>query len=211
MHRARVLLADDHQIFLAGLTKLLEHDFKIIGTATDGAALLNQAQALKPTLIVADVSMPELSGIEVTRLLHEWLPDVKIVLLTVHADPAIANDAFAAGATAYVLKQDAPEVLLKAMRDALRGKRRFPPSYVSTARAEPTTETQSTSDPHISLRQRQIVTSMAQGRAVKQIAAELHISPKTVEFHKYKLMRNLGVQNTAQLIAIAVRNGWILP
>src|SRR5437868_4473536 len=122
MARPRVLLADDHRMFVAGLATLLESDYDIVATVYDGAALVTQAQRFKPALVVADVSMPELSGIDATRLLHQALPDLKIVLLTMHSDTELAEEAFSAGAAAYVLKRDAPDVLMTAMRQVLSGK-----------------------------------------------------------------------------------------
>lgn len=207
MSRPRVLLADDHRMFVAGLKTLLDTDFDIIGAVYDGSALVREAQALRPALVVADVSMPELSGIEATRLIHQTLPDLKIVLLTMHSDPQLAREAFSAGAAAYVLKRDAPDVLIKAMRQVLSGKRGIVADQQRGAAKAPSPR----GNPHgsdLSSRQIQILRLISEGYAQKQIAAQLHISPKTVEFHKYKLMRQLGVQSTAQLVAIAVRKGW---
>jgi DNA-binding NarL/FixJ family response regulator len=197
-------------MFVAGLKTLLESDYDIVATVYDGAALVKQAQRLKPALVVADVSMPELSGIDATRLLHQTLPDVKIVLLTMHSDAELAHEAFSAGAAAYVLKRDAPDVLMTALRQVLSGKSGF---VAGQQRCPPKTAGPRTmlgrSD--LSSRQVQILRLISQGYPQKQIAAQLHISPKTVEFHKYKLMRQLGVHTTAQLVAVAVRKGWTGP
>jgi DNA-binding NarL/FixJ family response regulator len=191
-------------MFIAGLKKLLDSDFEIVSTVYDGAALVREAQKLKPALVVADISMPHLTGIEATRILHDTLPETKILLLTMHSDPEMAEQALSAGAVGYVLKRDAPDVLITAMRQALSGKPRGYQQFASVAVSADTRPAK----PELTSRQVEILRLISQGYPQKQIAAELHISPKTVEFHKYKLMRQLRVQTTAQLVAIAVRNGW---
>lgn len=211
MARPRVLLADDHRMFVAGLTSLLQSDFDIVTTVFDGAALVRQAQILKPALIVADVSMPELGGIEATRMIRQTLPDARIILLTMHSDPALAEEAFSAGAAAYVLKRDAPDVLITAMKQVLSGRRDFIAGQQSTPPKRTAAKLRAASAADLTTRQIDILRLISLGYSQKQIAADLHISTKTVEFHKYKLMRRLGVQSTAQLVAIAVRNGWAEP
>ena len=205
MPRLRILLADDHQMFIAGLKKLLDSHFEIVGCVRDGAALVREAERLQPAVVVADVGMPEMNGIEATRTLTQRSSVVRIVLLTMHDDPEMIEQAVSAGAAAYVLKRDAPDILIRAIRDAVRGIRSFPRPY-SDATAAGKLPTDNAAQ--LSKRQLEIVRLISKGYAQKQIAAELHISPKTVEFHKYKMMRALGAQSTAQLVAMAFRNGW---
>ena len=211
MQRPRVLLADDHRIFLAGLQKLLSSEFDIVGTVEDGRALLAAAAKLAPDMIVVDVSMPLLNGIEAAKQLAKIVPQTKIVFLSQHADPLFAAEATRVGGAAYVLKRDAPDRLLRAMREALKTTKR---AQVHSSR----TGVQSKSRPQsvrkpadalLTARQKEIFQLAAEGKSLKEIASILNVSVKTVEFHKYRVMRILGARTNADLTAIAIRHGVI--
>jgi DNA-binding NarL/FixJ family response regulator len=192
--KPRILLADDHLMVLAGLQKLLERDFDVVGTAEDGRALLKAAAVLRPDLIVADVSMPLLDGFGAARQLAAIVPETKIVFLSMHSDSLFAAEALDAGGAAYVLKRDTPEHLITAIRKALRRKRT--PVSLSARR----------SDSPITPRQKEVLQLTADGKSLKEIAYVMNISVKTVEFHKYRLMQHLDLHTNADLIKVAIRN-----
>jgi len=209
MKRPRVLLADDHVIVAEGLRGLLEPEFELVGIVQDGHALLDSADRLQPDVIVADISMPLLNGIDAVRQIrkHGW--NIKVVFLTMHPDVAYAVSAFEAGAMGYVLKHSAPSELITAIRSALNGKTYVTPLLAGELmqfykggeykkRKEQTQLTQ---------RQREVLQLLAEGRSAREIAAVLHISPRTVEFHKYRTMEELGIKTVADLIKYAINNG----
>ena len=212
MLKARILLADDHRIFLAGLQRLLNSDFDVVGTVEDGRAVLAAAAKLAPDMIVLDVSMPMLNGIEAAKQLAKTVPQTKVVFLSQHADPLFAAQAIRAGAAAYVLKRDAPDRLLGAMREALRPTRR---PHVDSPRAGVRSKSQAKfaeprADTLLTARQKEIFQLAAEGKSLKEISSILNVSVKTVEFHKYRVMRILGARTNADLTAIAIRHGVIV-
>lgn len=200
LKRVRILLADDHQMFLAGLERLLEPEFEVVGKAGDGRTLIEAAMALQPDVVVADIAMPLLNGIEATRKLRDLAPRIKVVLLTMYGDALHVAEAVAAGAAGFVLKRDTPDDLTRAIRRVLRGELAIP--EVNGARQDRNSRI-------LSSRQREILQLVAEGHTLKEIAALLGISAKTVEFHKYRVMRILGVRSTAELTAVALRNGLV--
>ena len=209
MARPRLLLADDHQIFLEGLRRVLNCEFDIVGVVTDGLALVEAAAKLKPDVIVADVTMPELNGIEAARRILDNDPGSRIVFLTMHPEVGYAIEAFDAGALGYVVKTAAAELLVKAIREALKGNLFVGPEFMSEAvRSRLGHHPQSRHNGHALLteRQREIARLISEGRTTKDIAALLHISARTVEFHKYRAIQALGVKSVAELIQFAVRN-----
>ncbi len=206
MNRPRILIADDHVLVVEGLRKLLEDEFDVVGTVDNGRALLAAAARLKPDVILVDVSMPLLNGIDACARLRVLAPSSRIVVLTMHADPSYGAAAFEAGAAAYVLKRSATSELVRAIRAVLRGQR-----YV--ARALPAgilarTRLRGETRPgHLTTRQREVLQLVAEGRTAKQIAALLQISVKTVDFHKARLMDHLELRTTAELTRYAVQHG----
>jgi DNA-binding NarL/FixJ family response regulator len=205
MTRARVLLADDHTIVAQGIAALLKEDFDLVGTVGDGAALVEAAGRLRPDVIVADISMPVLSGLDALRRLKAAGADPKVVFLTMHADPKLATEAIRAGAAGYLLKQSAGEELTAAIREVLQGRVYLTPRIareVLAALAQPASAT----GPPLTPRQWDVLRLVARGRTLKEIAAVLHISPRTVETHKYEMMRALGVDTTAELIRYALEH-----
>jgi DNA-binding NarL/FixJ family response regulator len=211
MKRPRILLADDHRMFLAGLETLLKPDFNIVAAVRDGCALVAAAERLKPDLVVADISMPELDGIGATRQIKAALPATKVVLLTMHADTLLAREARKAGASGYVLKRDPPEILVAAIRLALKDKSHVAPVNNGSRKADAASAPTGAGIPEpgewLTSRQRELLRLTAEGRTLKEIAFMLNISVKTVEFHKYRLMRLLGARSSAELITTAIRNG----
>lgn len=207
--KPRILLADDHKIVLDGLRSLLAPDFDIVGAAADGRQLVQLAQTLKPDVIVADISMPLLNGIDAAR----QLPGVKFVFLTMHPDPSYLLRALQAGALGYVLKHAASEDLTTAIRHALRGESYVSPGLRTPAIDEMLDETKVHLRQSLELtqRQREVLQLLAEGKSAKEIGAILDISPRTVETHKYKMMDDLGVKTTAELIQHAIREGLVTP
>jgi len=208
MKRPRVLLADDHKIVTEGLKGLLEPEFELVGTVEDGRALLAAAEKLRPDVIVADISMPLLNGIDSVRQIKKAHGDIKIVFLTMHPDVTYAVSAFDAGASGYVLKHSAPTELVTAIRSALNGKTFVTPllagEFMQLAKERTSQRDELTS---LTPRQREILQLLAEGHSAKEIATVLNISSRTVEFHKYRIMKDLGIKSAAELVHYAVRHG----
>jgi len=212
MKKPRVLLADDHKIVLEGLKSLLAGEFEIVGNVEDGRVLVDQAAKLRPDVIVADISMPQLNGIEAARQIKKTDKDIKIVFLTMHPDATYAANAFEAGASGFVLKHSAPSELITAIHEAMKGR-----TYVTPLIAGDLIRTYQEGGPpekdlfkKISPRQREILQLLAEGKSGKEIASFLNISARTVEFHKYKMMEQLKIKTSAELVQYAVRHGIIL-
>jgi len=208
--RATVLLADDHAIVVEGLSALLGAEFSLVGTAADGTGLIEAAQRLRPGVIVTDMSMPGPSGIELLRRLKADAPAAKIIVLTMHADVNLAAEALRAGASGFVVKHAAGKELITAIRTVLQGARYIAPPLtdgVLAALAEGPARAAGSLTP----RQREVVTLLAQGRTMKEVAAALGLSPRTVETHKYQVMQEHGLQTTADLVRYALEYGLIRP
>ena len=206
MTRPRIILADDHRMFAEGLTKLRQADHEVVAVVEDGHALVAAVREHRPDVVVADISMPGLNGIEAARQILEDDQDTAIVLLTMHADVSYATAALDAGVLGYVLKQSEPEELSRAIGEALRGRVHVAPviaADVFRARRRGL----AVKRPDLTTRQREILRLLAQGLLAKQIGSELSLSRKTVEYHKYRMMDLLGVQTTAELIQYAVKHG----
>jgi DNA-binding NarL/FixJ family response regulator len=211
MKTPRVLLADDHKIVLEGLKNLLGNEFEIVGTVEDGRTLVAQAATLHPDVIVADISMPQLNGIEAVRQIKKTDKNVRIVFLTMHPDATYAANAFEAGASGFVLKHSAPSELITAIHEALKGRTYVTPliagDLIRTYREGVSPEKDFLKK--LSPRQREILQLLAEGKSAKEIASTLDISTRTVEFHKYKMMEQLNIKTSAELVQYAVRHGLI--
>ena len=211
MRKSRVLIADDHKIFAEGLKRLLKEDFDIVGVVADGRQLVAAAEKLRPDVIVVDISMPMLNGIDAVQQIKKVQPAIKAVFLTMHPDIAYAVRAFKEGASGYVLKSAAPDELLTAIREGLKGKTYVTPMIAGKLmRAyESGFQTRIEIDTVIKLssRQREVLQLLAEGHSVKEIAFILNISAKTVEYHKYRMMEDLDAKTTADLIRFAVKQG----
>jgi len=209
MKKIRVLLADDHRMFLAGLQKLLETEFEVVGAVEDGRELVRAALESAPDVIVADISMPSLNGIEAARQLRANGSDARVLFLTMHGDSLFVREALRAGASGYVLKRDAPDKLVIAIRQVMRKRSYMSPEVVqgiATGTYDPAAER---ALGNLTPRQREVLQLVAEGRTLKEIAAEINISVKTVEFHKSQLMQRLTVHSSAELTAIAIRHGLV--
>jgi DNA-binding NarL/FixJ family response regulator len=209
MKKPRVLLADDHKIVLEGLKSLLGDEFEVVGSVEDGRALVDQAAKLHPDVIVADISMPQLNGIEAARQIKKTDKNIKIVFLTMHPDATYAANAFEAGASGFVLKHSAPSELITAIHEAMKGR-----TYVTPLIAGDLIRNyQEGGSPgkdlfkKISPRQREILQLLAEGKSGKEIASLLNISARTVEFHKYRMMEQLNIKTSAELVQYAVKHG----
>ena len=207
----RLLLADDHALMLEGLLRLLSGEFEIAGAVTDGRAVLEEAKRLNPDVVVLDVSMPELNGIEAARRLSTIVPSAKIVFVTQQLDPAYVHAAFAAGAMAYVAKQSAAKELVEAIRMALNGRYYVTP-LVSHAEAKDNSADQNKNPVELfggelTPRQREVLQLVAEGKSTKEISMALNITIKTVEFHRNNLMDELGVRSIAELTRYAISRG----
>jgi DNA-binding NarL/FixJ family response regulator len=209
MNRARVLLADDHQMVTEGLRNLLADDFEIVGAVEDGRALLAAARKLRPDVIVADISMPQLNGIEALQQLKKHNPDVKVVFLTMHQNRAYARRALQAGAAGFVVKHSASQELVMAIHAALKGQTFITPALAGDvlhdmehgAKANKSTKTS------VTPRQREILQLLAEGKSAKEIGEILSISARTVEFHKYQMMEMHGLHSGAELMHFAIKQG----
>jgi DNA-binding NarL/FixJ family response regulator len=202
--RPRVLLADDHLLFVKSLERLLEQEVEVVGTSTDGRALLEAAEEVRPDLVLCDISMPEVDGLEATRRLVARDPEARVVILSMHTDPDHVQAAFRAGARGYVVKHAAPEELLTAVREVLRGHHFVSPGVAGQItrifREGPQT-------PPISPREREILTLVARGLGNRRIAESLFISEATVRTHLSHLYSKLGCSNRVELALYAVKAG----
>jgi DNA-binding NarL/FixJ family response regulator len=210
MGRTRILIADDHTMICAGLAKLLEPRYEVVGCVEDGVALLKAADALKPDIVLLDIGMPLLNGLDAARELKKRMPHVKVIFLTMESDSYIAAEAFRAGALGYLLKTSLPAELLQAVHDAVRGV-----SYV-TPQISRALEDRFIRDPRaldrpeqLTGRQREVLQMLAEGRSMKEIAYVLEIAHRTVRFHKYRIMEELGVATNSDLVRYAMSHGMI--
>jgi len=206
MSRHRLLLADDHMMFAQGLESLLQDQFDLLGTVNNGEELIDSTIRLNPEIIIVDISMPVLNGFDAVRRIRKEGNEAKVIFLTMHDDDALVTEAFRCGASAYVLKQAAGEELVTAIREVANGNKYISP-LIANKSSEPD-QIESQKSP-ITPRQREVLQLISRGLTMKEIAAELDISTRTAESHKYEMMESLGVDTTAELIKYAIRLGLI--
>lgn len=212
MGRPRVLLADDHRMLREAFAQLLAPSCEVIGTVADGRALLAAAATQNPDIVILDIAMPLLNGLDATRQLKRVMPQVKVIILTINEDPELAAEALRAGASSYLLKNSAVTELQQAIDSAMVGR-----SYVTPLVTREVVEILShdgdagSKKPSVNARQRQVLQLLAEGHTMKEIAKILSITPRTVAFHKYGMMKQLGVKSTAELVQFAVRLGVVFP
>jgi len=206
MLTTRVLLADDHAVVAQGLESLLKKSFDLVGVVHDGHALLDAAEKLRPDVIVTDISMPGLNGVDAIRQIRARRPGTKIVVLTMHRDTQLAVEAFQAGASGYVLKVSPADELIRAIAEVAEGR-----GYVTTLLTKDLitilleARGKAAGGTSLTPRQREVLQLIAEGRTMKEVASILNISPRTAESHKYEIMQVLGVETMAALIQYAVR------
>src|SRR4249919_1439393 len=200
----RVLLADDHNLLLGAFEKLLAPECEIVGTASDGRTLVVEAQRLKPDVVVLDIAMPLLNGLDAGRQIKQLRKEVKLVFVTMNEDSDIAAEAFRAGASAYLLKRSAASELLVAIREVMKGRSYVTPliteglvgSFMDAINRKPAHD--------LTPRQREVLQLLAEGHSMKQVAALLNVTPRTVAFHKYRMMEQLNIRSSAELIQFAI-------
>ncbi|HSZ63011.1 MAG TPA: response regulator transcription factor [Terriglobales bacterium] len=205
-HRARLLIADDHTLLAEACKSLLEPEFEVVGIVDNGRALLRLACELKPDVVVLDVAMPQLNGLDAGDQIKRLLPATKLVFLTMNMSPEVAAEAFRRGASGYIVKSSAAEELVRAIRRALRSE-----SYMSTAITKETVDFllrsggSYTEEQRITPRQSEVLQLLAEGKSMKEIAGILNLKPGTVAFHKYKMMETLGFKSNAELLQYAIK------
>jgi DNA-binding NarL/FixJ family response regulator len=208
--RARLLLADDHTLVAEACKRLLEPEFDVIGIVNDGRALMHAAAELKPQIVIIDIAMPLLNGLDAGEQVKHALPNAKLVYLTMNTSPEIAAEAFRRGASGYLPKNAAASELLSAVREVLKGH-----SYLSPLIAKDTVEFLlrkrkiRPESPHITKRQREVLQLLAEGLSMKQVAEMLKLRPGTVAFHKYRIMATLGIRTNADLLKFAIKQHMI--
>jgi DNA-binding NarL/FixJ family response regulator len=207
--RPQILIADDHPVFTESLRLLLEKSYGVIGTVSDGRALIAAASRLKPDVIVVDIGMPLLNGLDAAQRIRERLPKVKVVFLTMQDDPNLAAAALEIGAVGFVLKHSAGSELLKAIGEVLRGKSYLTPKLRSDDWVVMKQRARQFSR-ELTARQRDIVQLCAEGRPIKEIAGQLNLSEKTVEFHKHHIMETFNLKNNAEIVLFALKQGLIM-
>jgi DNA-binding NarL/FixJ family response regulator len=205
MARPRILMADDHLILLEAFKAMLAPDFDVVGIVTDGRALLEEFDRLNPDVVLLDIAMPLLNGLDAGRQLKARRRSVKLIYLTMNPDPDIAGEALRLGASGYVLKSSAAQELKQAIQEALRER-----SYITPliTRDVVGALTQSRAPRHqLTSRQREVLQLLAEGKSMKEVAAILDLTPRTVAFHKYRMMEQLRLKTSAELVKFAVREG----
>jgi len=199
-------LADDHRLLRESFAKLLEPDCEVVGAVADGRAVLEIAPRVRPDVVVMDIAMPLLNGLDAARQLKRVMPAVKVIFLTVNEDPDLAAEAFRAGGSAFLLKNSAASELLQAIRDVARGR-----SYITPLAAAGMVDDllyrpdSAKGRRELSARQREVLQLLAEGRTMKEIASILNITARTVAFHKYKMMEQLGIKSSAELVQLAIK------
>jgi DNA-binding NarL/FixJ family response regulator len=214
--KPRVIIADDHALVAEGVTKLIERDIQLVGSVADGRALVQAVEKLNPDLALVDISLPLLNGLDACRQIKKANPTVKVIVLTMHLEKHFVTEAFRAGVSGYVLKQSVADELIFAIKEVLKGR-----TYVSPLVTQNLVEQalqpapgaqpidQQAPPSHLSLRQREVLQLVAEGKSTKEIASTLNVSIKTVEFHKTRIMKELKLHSTAELTKHAIALGLV--
>lgn len=210
MKKARIILADDHTLLLDALKSLVEPEFEVVALCSDGRELIKAATELNPAMIVLDIGMPMMNGLNAGHRLKQILPSVKLVYLTMNQDPDMASEAFRLGASAYLLKTSAGSELIRALREVLRGGTYITPlitegmvgSFVQNLKRRKSAN-------QLTLRQKEVLQLLAEGLSMKEAAFILNVSPRTVAFHKYTMMDHLNIRSSAELIEYAMKSSLV--
>jgi DNA-binding NarL/FixJ family response regulator len=217
--KPKIIVADDHRLVAEGIVKILDKEYAVVATPADGRSFVEAVERIHPDLALVDISLPLLNGLDACRHLKKTCPGVKIIVLTMHAEPHFVNEAFRVGVGGYVLKQSVGEELLFAVKEVLKGRTYVSPvvaqGLVSQAVGSPTDQQAAikpTATPvTLSLRQREVLQLIAEGKSNKEIASVINVTVKTVEFHKARISKELGVRTTAELTKQAITLGLIPP
>jgi len=209
VNKPKILLADDHTLVAEAFKRLLEPEFDVVGTVADGRALLRTAPELQPDVVLVDLSMPLLNGLDAGKQLKQLSPGIKIIVVTMNEDPDIAADTMDKWASGYLLKKSAGSELLKAVRDVLRGGRYVTPALNSPAVPRTPGDSRSDSTRALTPRQREVLQLLAEGHTMKEAAAILDVATRTVAFHKYRIMQEFGLQNNSELLRFAMKHGLV--
>ena len=212
MARVRILLADDHTLFCNLLRDLLEPEYEVVGSVSDGRELLKAADALRPDVVLVDIGMPSLNGLDAGRRLKQAHPKTKLIYLTMNNNVEYAREALQAGASAFVLKNSKSSELLQAIRNALKGVSYLAPEIRRAMNEIFVRDPKAVDRPqHLTDRQREVLQMLAEGRSLREIASLLQISYRTVRFHKVRIMEELGISKNAELVSYAIKHGMISP
>ena len=211
MAKPRILLADDHTLLMEGFKKLLEPDFEIVGMVSDGRKLVQIAPVLLPDAVLLDISMPMLNGFDAGRQLKRLLPDVKLIVLTVNDDYELAMHALREWASGYLLKTSVRSELIKALTTVLKGERYLSPAFAKRQMEEFVRNPFSNRTKHLTVRQREVLQLLGEGRSMKESAAELQLAARTIAFHKYRIMEEYGLKTNCDLIKFAMKQNVVSP
>ena len=212
MSRTRILIADDHELVAQGFKRLLTTSYDIVGTVSDGQAMVSAADTLAPEIILVDLTMPQLNGLDAIERIRGQRPRIRLIVLTQQEDSDTAAEAIRRGASGYVLKSSAPTELFEAIEEVLKGKVYVSPKIARAPSAVFATEArQATRGSALTLRQREVLQLLAEGKSMKEAAHVLNVTPRTIAFHKYSMMEQLNLKTTAELVQYAVTLGLIPP
>ena len=211
MRKTRILLADDHTLVMEGFKKLLEPDFEIVGMVSDGRKLVQLAPTLLPDAVLLDISMPMLNGFDAGRQLKKLLPDVKLIVLTVNDDYELAMQALREWASGYLLKTCGRQELIKAVTTVLKGERYLSPVFAKRQMEEFVRNPLAHGTKHLTVRQREVLQLLGEGRSMKEAAAELQLAARTIAFHKYRIMEEYGLKTNCDLIKFAMKQQVVSP
>jgi DNA-binding NarL/FixJ family response regulator len=209
LNKPRILLADDHTLVAEAFKRLLEPEFEVVATVGDGRALLRSATELKPDLVLVDLNMPLLNGLDASEQLKQALPKIKIIVLTMNEDPEIAAETMEKWASGYLLKKSAGSELLKAVRDVLRGGRYLAPALRDAVADMGSRDSRADSARALTARQREVLQLLAEGHTMKEAAAILNVATRTIAFHKYRIMQDFALENNSDLLRFAMKQGLI--
>jgi len=207
MRSERVVLADDHTLVLEAFCNLLSPEVDVVGTAADGRELIKIVRKLEPDIVVTDISMPNLNGVDACIKLLKLAPDTKIIFLTVHNDPDVVAEVIRAGAKGYLLKSSASSELLQAIKAVAAGKTYITPLVTESMIGSLINGGERNQAKNLTVRQREILQLLAEGKTMNEAAGVLCITPRTVAFHKYRIMESLGIKNNADLVKFAMKTG----
>jgi DNA-binding NarL/FixJ family response regulator len=216
--KPQVIVADDHRLVAEGVVKILEKEYSVVATPSDGRSFVEAVEKMRPDLALVDISLPLLNGLDACRHLHKSCPEVKIIILTMHAEQHYVNEAFRVGVGGYVLKTSVADELLFAVKEVLSGRTYISPvvaqglvNQALESMTEPASRPKTAPSITLSLRQREVLQLVAEGKSNKEIASAINVTVKTIEFHKARISKELGVRTTAELTKQAITLGLIAP